>query len=458
MNVSPGGRSESFPDPTGLVEFIAKMRARERALTTTHIINRIKRFQPDWLRLYLADKEPGMAYQSLLPMIQPAIVMGTLGNALATPRTATPTGATKLPSVPDDDDMGEGDERGFVYNAPAIPDPPSFNGSTKSERRSFIPQYKKYLDQVNALQLNGSRPFVMPVSAYMDVFTKKRVAMWDMANRDYRGVTEAEWASWFSKVFEEEPQDLDVLKNFDIMVKAIKPLGLQKSVQRHQALQRNKPLKSNVYRFVDWLRVHTAGYHLYAPVEDDKTSAPPATVAAAPSRPSKPERSEGSVGSSSRPPRRAPAPEQDSAKYERKKATCLKCDSANHKVVNCPKCAPGESERLLKEQMDKWKSALNKKVAKLQGITNKSLRLRSQDRMHLKVISPEPSVIQQYSQAPALKVDRQVQFTLVTLDTHCGPLALRGLKAWVDSSSNAAELLISRAVRERLGFSENELL
>ncbi|RHZ34140.1 hypothetical protein DYB37_013415, partial [Aphanomyces astaci] len=72
--------------------------------------------------------------------------------------------------------------------------------------------------------------------------------------------------------------------------------------------------------------------------------------------------------------------------------------------------------------------------------------------------SPEPSVIQQYSQAPALKVDRQVQFTLVTLDTHCGPLALRGLKAWVDSSSNAAELLISRAVRERLGFSENELL
>ncbi|RHY90388.1 hypothetical protein DYB35_012395, partial [Aphanomyces astaci] len=129
----------------------------------------------------------------------------------------------------------------------------------------------------------------------------------------------------------------------DIMVKAIKPIGLQKSVQRQLALQRNKALKSNVYRFVDWLRVHTAGYHLYAPVEDEKTSAPPATAAAAPSRPSKPGRSEGSVGSSSGPPRRAPAPEQDSAKYERKKATCLKCGSENHKVVNCPKCAPGES-------------------------------------------------------------------------------------------------------------------
>ncbi|RQM19921.1 hypothetical protein B5M09_011981, partial [Aphanomyces astaci] len=206
----------------------------------------------------------------------------------------------------------------------------------------------------------------MRVSACMDVFTKKRVSMWDIANRDYRCVTEIAWAAWFSKAFEEEPQDLEVLKK----------------------------------RLTTAIR--------------------------------------------SRPPRRASAPEHDNAKYERKRATCLKCGSANHKVVNCPKCAPGESERLLKEQMDKWKSARNKKVAKLQGITNKSLRLRSQDRMQC-VISPKPSVIQPYGQAPALKVDHQVQFTLITLDTHCGPLALRGLKAWVDSSSNAAELLISQA-------------
>ncbi|RLO11868.1 hypothetical protein DYB28_008852 [Aphanomyces astaci] len=133
----------------------------------------------------------------------------------------------------------------------------------------------------------------------------------------------------------------------------------------------NKPLKSN--SSVDWLRVHTAGYHLYAPVEDEKTSAPPATAAAAPSQPSKSGRSDGSVGSSSGPPRRAPAAEQGSAKYERKNATCLKCGSESHKVVNCSKCAPGESERLLKEQMNKWESARNNKVTKLQGSANKSL-------------------------------------------------------------------------------------
>ncbi|RLO12814.1 hypothetical protein DYB28_011748, partial [Aphanomyces astaci] len=202
----------------------------------------------------------------------------------------------------------------------------------------------------------------------------------------------------FAGAFEEEPQDLEVLKKrlttairFDTTIlDADSRIGkmldnLMRALERDDqawvldqegktlALQRNKALKSNVYRFVDWLRVHTAGYHLYAPVEDEKTSAPPATVAAAPSRPSKPGRSEGSVGSSSGPPWRAPAPEQDSAKYERKKATCLKCGSENHKVVNCPKCAPGESERLLKEQMDKWESARNRKVTKLQGSANKSL-------------------------------------------------------------------------------------
>ncbi|RQM19788.1 hypothetical protein B5M09_011401 [Aphanomyces astaci] len=301
--------------------------------------------------------------------------------------SVTSTGATNLPHVPDDDNMGQGDERGFVYNAPALPDPPSFNESTKSEWRTFI------------------------------------------------------------------------------------------------------PVEDQRVPFVDWLRVHTAGYHLYTPVEKEKSPVTPAAAAAAPTWPPKPGRTEGSGSSNSGPPQRAPVPEQDSAKNERKKATCLECGTENHKVVNCPKCAPGECERLLKEQINKWVSARNKKVTKLQGSANKSFGreakiegivtvtttlldtgsnvtlvtagvMKSLKRagVEVKVISPEPSVIQPYGQAPTLNVDRQMQFKLVTLDTPCGSLALRGLKAWVDSSSNAAELLIRRAVMERLGFSEDELL
>ncbi|KAF0702296.1 hypothetical protein AaE_016018, partial [Aphanomyces astaci] len=362
---------------------------------------------------------------------------------------ATPTGATNLPPVPDDDNMGQGDERGFAYNAPAL------------------------LDQIRAADIH---PPVQQVPGPTRAWTfygrlyQKRLAMWDMGNRDYRGVTETEW------VFEEEPQDLDVFKKrltmairfgttildtdshigkmLDNLIRALERddqawVLYQKGktvVDIMLALQRNKPLKSNVYRFVDWLRVYTAGYYLYAPVEDEKTSAPPATAAAAPSRPSKRGRSEGSVSSSSGPPRRAPDLEKDSAKYERKKATCLNA-------------APGESERLLTEKMDKWESARNKKVTKLQGSANKSLGREAKIEgivsvtttfldtgsdsleragVEIKVILLEPSVIQ------------PIWPSICT--------ALSAVQAWVDSSSNAAELLISRAVMERLGFSEDELL
>ncbi|ETW05443.1 hypothetical protein H310_03208 [Aphanomyces invadans] len=84
----------------------------------------------------------------------------------------------------DDVDMGSdhGYGRGQVWNAPAIPQPPTFKGSTKSERRVFMREYQKYLAQINALQCTGSRPFAMP---------KRRIAMFDL-NKDHNLVTEAE--------------------------------------------------------------------------------------------------------------------------------------------------------------------------------------------------------------------------------------------------------------------------
>ncbi|RHY48633.1 hypothetical protein DYB30_013789, partial [Aphanomyces astaci] len=51
-----------------------------------------------------------------------------------------------------------------------------------------------------------------------------------------------------------------------------------------------------------------------------------------------------------------------------------------------------------------------------------------------------------------------VKFNCETLDTTCGPLVLRGLKAWVDDASTATELIVSRPVMELLGFSVEDLL
>ncbi len=70
MKISPGGRCELFPDPSGLVEFITEMRVQERALTTTHIIKSVKRHQVEWLRIYLRDKQPGTSCNGLLRLLQ----------------------------------------------------------------------------------------------------------------------------------------------------------------------------------------------------------------------------------------------------------------------------------------------------------------------------------------------------------------------------------------------------
>ncbi|CAK4704233.1 unnamed protein product, partial [Aphanomyces euteiches] len=470
------------------------------------------------------------------PPVDQRVVFG--GYVYQPPATAAPTPAaaphvspsnstpgtaqnTPLPADSADDvDMGDDDGSTFVYNAPALPQPPTFNGSTKAERRTFIRQYNKYLDQINALHCNSTRPFVMPVSACMDVSTKKRLAMWTFGNRDYRTIEESEWEAWFGKAFDEEPQDLEVLKKrltsairfntsildadsriekmledlmkalerddqtwvleqegkivVDIMVKAIKPTTLQKSVVRQLAMNRNKPLKSDVFRFVEWLRVHTAGYQLYAPVDEEKPPAPPKNA--------KIEKSNDSGGGGA--DRGPPANEQPTRCHASKTKTQVSQMRQRRPQGECL----SQADRLLKEQLEKWEDA-RKKVAKLNQPVHQSLgrEAKIEDTVSVsttlldtgsdvtlvtasvinsledagvsvETVSCDAIEIQPYGQTAALKVDRQVQFKLVTLETPCGPLALRGLKAWVDSTTDAAELLISRAVMERLGFSEDDFL
>ncbi|KAH9113921.1 hypothetical protein LEN26_003112 [Aphanomyces euteiches] len=69
-NLTVGGRPAVFPSPHALVEYMDSVRAKERALSTGHIINWIKRHERPWLTFYLATKKPGSAYKSLLKLIE----------------------------------------------------------------------------------------------------------------------------------------------------------------------------------------------------------------------------------------------------------------------------------------------------------------------------------------------------------------------------------------------------
>ncbi|RLO06120.1 hypothetical protein DYB28_005801 [Aphanomyces astaci] len=62
------------------------------------------------------------------------------------------------------------------------------------------------------------------------------------------------------------------------------------------------------------------------------------------------------------------------------------------------------------------------------------------------------------SDTKSVVMARSIKFNCVTLDTTCGPLVLRGLKAWFDDTSTATELIVSRPLMELLGFIVEALL
>ncbi|RLO00339.1 hypothetical protein DYB28_001383 [Aphanomyces astaci] len=201
------------------------------------------------------------------------------------------TAPTDVPAAEKEDvDMGETDV--YLHNAPALPKHPTFKGSTKEKRRTFMAAYNLYISQTTAITVNGTEPFVMP---------------------DPYEVTEAEWVAWFRQGYDVDPRALDTLKKrikaavvFDMSVQdadsrigkmldglaaairrdrqewvikeespaivkiitdAVKPVSLHRAVTEQMALTRNKPLKKDVYRFVRWLREYAIGHERFVGYE-----------------------------------------------------------------------------------------------------------------------------------------------------------------------------------------------
>ncbi|RQM21167.1 hypothetical protein B5M09_013716, partial [Aphanomyces astaci] len=200
---------------------------------------------------------------------------------------------------------------------PAAADIFGLDHDRKTRFHARVPEVSG-VDQRSAC--NGLRPFVMPVSACMVPFSKRRITLFGF-NRDHNSITNDEWVAWFNSAFEEDPQDLDDLKQrlqrairFDtkildavslrsyagradalvgtrpsgvglhqegkmvveVLTKSIKPEWLKTAVQNQLQLQRDKALKSDVFRYVNWLRTFAASHqrvpHLAYPYGSDANS------------------------------------------------------------------------------------------------------------------------------------------------------------------------------------------
>ncbi|RLO11846.1 hypothetical protein DYB28_012237, partial [Aphanomyces astaci] len=134
----------------------------------------------------------------------------------------------------------------------------------------------------------------------------------------------------------------------------------------------------------------------------------------------------------------------------------------SHRVARCPKTASGEAEMLLAAQVKRWKDCIKVLVNQPQRQkTERGVLLQNIVRVDDVLLDSGSDVtvvtrgVMDALDAAGVKVgtishSRQVQL--------CGPLVLRGLKAWVDDASTATELIVSRPVMELLGFSVEDLL
>uniref|UniRef100_H3HDZ8 WRKY19-like zinc finger domain-containing protein n=1 Tax=Phytophthora ramorum TaxID=164328 RepID=H3HDZ8_PHYRM len=85
---------------------------------------------------------------------------------------------------------------GPVMNAPALPKPPRYKGSTMQERRDFLRAYNTYFAALRAFQTEHNRPFVQPVGSCIEQGTKEIIARFTFA-KDWQDVTEDEWIAYF---------------------------------------------------------------------------------------------------------------------------------------------------------------------------------------------------------------------------------------------------------------------
>ncbi|RLO04616.1 hypothetical protein DYB28_003906 [Aphanomyces astaci] len=194
-----------------------------------------------------------------------------------------------------------------------------------------------------------------------------------------------------------------------VMAKSMKPESLKTAVQKKLQLQRNKVLKSDVFRYANWVRKFAAGHG-----REDAA------------------KNNGRVGG------KAEAIVHRTVEPPAKKG-CLKCGDMSRRVlVNQPQRQKTERGVLLEN------------IVRVDDVLLDSVGT---------VLYSVPHLAYPYgSDAKPVVMMRCVKFDCVTLDTTCRPFVLRGLKAWVDDASTATELIVSRPVNELLGFSVEDLL
>ncbi|KAF0683006.1 hypothetical protein As57867_024834, partial [Aphanomyces stellatus] len=396
-----------------------------------------------------------------------------------------------------------------------VPLAPMYKGSTKRERREFMDEYLAYSRRVEVLNRGvGGKLFLMPLAACIDQKIVPRLCAHDFA-KSFEEISEDEWRDYFLSAREVQELDMDAVaramaslkmdtrirdaesrvgrllsdfydkleqldvghlpqeepkQSVKILVAAIRPAPLKATVERQLAREANKTYKSDVTAFCQWLIKLLDNFMLFESQmvsSDKKPEHGPQRLAGGNAGIDRkgfpPKRHDGAT------PARAPAtPAKDPPPPSR---GCLKCGSAEHKVLQCPKCRPGEAKRLLDERFKKphvgavaapkvKPEEKRKPVAVAVGMWDGEIVSTPTGSVTPVRTLEWPLELGGFMEDMKLSVDREVKLKL-TFDTPEGTLVLANLKCWVATAplqGGLGDLIVSRAVMARLGYCPRSLL
>ncbi|CAK4320380.1 unnamed protein product, partial [Aphanomyces euteiches] len=289
-----------------------------------------------------------------------------------------------------------------------VPLAPMYKGSTKRERREFMDEYLAYSRRVEALIRGvGGILFLMPLAASIDQKIVPRVCEHDFG-KPFEEITEDEWRDYFlsarevqeldlewvtkamaslkmdtrirdaeSRVgrlladFYEKLEQLDVAhlpsqepkQSVKILTAAIRPAALKATVERQLAREANKVYKSSVPAFGRWLTQLLDNFMLF----ESQMATAEKKPEEKPARRQYGEKFRHQQQPQQRKPEGQAKGHGPAAKQGHFARGCLKCGSDDHKVAQCPKCAPGEAQRLLEQRAKRPPVAANTPAAAPSG-------------------------------------------------------------------------------------------
>ncbi|ETV93594.1 hypothetical protein H310_12588 [Aphanomyces invadans] len=348
-------------------------------------------------------------------------------------------------------------EAACVFNPPALPTPPSFCGDTRAEKSQYMREYEKYRGQPEALQAAGQPPFQMPVSACIEPDEKRRIAYWEMDGRDRNTLTDPpplEVDDLVEKIKSKMVCDMAISEGdsrVGRMVAASSRFGdeigqnwifdVESQVQKKMKHSQNKPLKNNEY--------HDEAREI---LELKAAKAAAAT----------PQKTKSTSQSSGAAAVKSIDKYQGTPRFKQKKCIAdlygkYRQKSVKTLVSEDPKRSIAYSAML--DGVMFLSSVLLESGADGLLVTTDVVTALQKLGAAVDIVEVKPMTMKPYGQSSEpLRVTKQARFKTMQFETSFGPLVLRGLKAWVDETSQDCDLLIGKPVMEVLGFSQDGML